>query len=455
MSAVNELLRVLNNEVGYLEKKSNSNLDDKTANAGKNNYTKYSRDMAKIGAYSIQGAAWCDCFADWALVQAVGIENAYRLLGGWSAYTPTSASYYKKMGRWYTSNPQVGDQIFFKNSTRICHTGWVVEVSGSTIYTIEGNTSGGSAVIANGGGVFKKKYSTSNSRIAGYGRPDYASVDNSKVTLKDAQETLKKALKIIPSDTTVTLKDAQEMLKKALKINPTTSYTKTEEVKEANKSYLSVGDTGAEVSELQRNLNTVLNAGLAIDGDFGSATKAALKTFQSKYGLTADGLYGKNSRAKMDEVLKSINSKTTSSTPAASTSTGNSVIRDGQIHANNFSGAGLNPDGVRGPATIKGGVKVLQTAMNLDYKAGLVVDGAFGTKSVNALGKHTVRRGETQYMVTALEILLMLKGYNPNGVECPGQFGSGLESTVKRYQSDNGLTADGIAGPATFKSLIS
>ena len=32
-------------EVGYLEKKSNASLDNKTANAGSNNYTKYGRDM--------------------------------------------------------------------------------------------------------------------------------------------------------------------------------------------------------------------------------------------------------------------------------------------------------------------------------------------------------------------------------------------------------------------------
>ena len=34
-------------QVGYLEKKSNSNLDSKTANAGYNNYTKYARDFDK------------------------------------------------------------------------------------------------------------------------------------------------------------------------------------------------------------------------------------------------------------------------------------------------------------------------------------------------------------------------------------------------------------------------
>ena len=49
----------------------------------------------------------------------------------------------------------------------------------------------------------------------------------------------------------------------------------------------------------------------------------------------------------------------------------------------------------------------------------------------------------------------MLKGFNPNGVECPGQFGSGLENCVRSYQSSRGLGADGIAGCNTLKNLIS
>ena len=57
-------------------------------------------------------------------------------------------------------------------------------------------------------------------------------------------------------------------------------------------------------------------------------------------------------------------------------------------------------------------------------------------------------------MVTALEILLMLNGYNPQGVECPGNFGGGLEAAVRQYQKEYGLNVDGIAGRNTFKSLI-
>ena len=136
------------------------------------------------------------------------------------------------------------------------------------------------------------------------------------------------------------------------------------------------------------------------------------------------------------------------------TSGGNAVIRDGQIHLNNFTGAGIAVDGYDGPKTRKGAVMVLQTGLNMDYRSGLDVDGILGASTLQALGNHYVCLKECQYMVTALEILLMLKGYNPQGVECPGSFGSGLESAVRQYQKDHGLTVDGIAGRNTFMSLL-
>ena len=144
-------------------------------------------------------------------------------------------------------------------------------------------------------------------------------------------------------------------------------------------------------------------------------------------------------------------SSTSSSTSGSSSKT---IVKNGQKYANSFAKANISVDGIRGTNTKKAGVKVLQTALNKDYKSGLDVDGIAGTKTIKALGNHYVKRGETQYMVTACEILLMLKGYDPKGYETPGQFGSGCEKAVKEYQKDHGLSADGICGVKTFKSLI-
>lgn len=185
MYSVAKIIEIATNEVGYLEKNSNASLDSKTANAGSKNYTKYSRDLVKwVEKPYAQGVAWCDIFVDWCFISAYGKDGAKKLLNGWSAYTPTSAQYFKNIKSFYTS-PKVGDVIFFKNDTRICHTGLVYKVDATNVYTIEGNTSSGSnTVIPNGGGVFKKLYTLGNSRIAGYGRPKYDDIEDAVIPQK-------------------------------------------------------------------------------------------------------------------------------------------------------------------------------------------------------------------------------------------------------------------------------
>lgn len=199
---VTKLLKVALAEVGYTEKKSKSNLDNKTANAGSNNYTKYARDLDAISGFyngKKQGYAWCDVFADWCFVTAFGEELARKLtrqtkgrtLGAGCKY---SMGYYRNDGNFYTA-PKVGDQIFFYGSTdnkidktKIAHTGLVYEVSASEVVTIEGNARETYGVTPNGGMVCIKRYPISYEYIAGYGRPDYSLVTENKEYVPTVEE---------------------------------------------------------------------------------------------------------------------------------------------------------------------------------------------------------------------------------------------------------------------------
>ena len=158
-----ELIAIAKAEVGYLEKATNKDLDSKTGNAGKNNYTKYARDLHKAGYYqaSKQGFAWCDMFVDWCHWIASGKDpaEAQRVIcqtGPYGAGCTESAQYYKNQKRLF-QDPKPGDQIFFWDSKKTCvaHTGIVSKVDSTYVYTIEGNTSGAAEVVANGGGVFE------------------------------------------------------------------------------------------------------------------------------------------------------------------------------------------------------------------------------------------------------------------------------------------------------------
>lgn len=112
--------------VNYLEKKSNSQLESFTSNAGYNNYNMFAPHAKKETGSTVyaNGVAWCDIFVDDMFIRALGAKRAKELLGGWSAYTPTSANYLTKVAtKVAPTNAKYGDIIFFKNSTRICHTG--------------------------------------------------------------------------------------------------------------------------------------------------------------------------------------------------------------------------------------------------------------------------------------------------------------------------------------------
>ena len=129
---------------------------------------------------------------------------------------------------------------------------------------------------------------------------------------------------------------------------------------------------------------------------------------------------------------------------------GNQIIKKGQEHAIQFTGVKIQVDGKTGPETEKMKARVLQVALNKDYKAGLNPDGIFGSASKKALGKHYVAKGETQWMVTAAEILMELNGINPNGVEKPGTYGNGL---VKAAKTKFGGTGTKITASQFLKLL--
>ncbi len=62
----------------------------------------------------------------------------------------------------------------------------------------------------------------------------------------------------------------------------------------------------------------------------------------------------------------------------------------------------------------------------------------------------TIKRGSTGSDVEECQELLNRHGYITS---VDGVFGAGTESSVKQFQSANGLTADGVVGPDTWAAL--
>ena len=217
---------------------------------------------------------------------------------------------------------------------------------------------------------------------------------------------------------------------------------------------LKVGSRGAAVQDVQKKLIALgYNVGsTGADGVFGNATKNAVIKFQKSVGISQDGIVGSVTLAKLNEAYNNRNKG--QSVTSTTSYTGKDYVRKAQVHMNNFAGAGLATDGLWGANSRKGLVKCLQRALNKDNKLKLGEDGIRGNATNNALGTHYVKRGETQYLVTFVEIGLMALGYYNSSVEAPGVFGGGLETAVRNFQKANGLICDGIAGKGTILKIL-
>lgn len=140
-----ELIKTASEEIGYIGKKSNSQLDDKTANA-QGKYTKYARDLYNASYYNgnKNGYDYCCVFVDWCFWKASGcdkkIADKYKPVGIYGA----GVNYIKGMFPKDRIDmvPRVGDQIIYKTTKgELYHTGIVsnVDMEHGTIDTIEGN----------------------------------------------------------------------------------------------------------------------------------------------------------------------------------------------------------------------------------------------------------------------------------------------------------------------------
>ena len=102
-------------------------------------------------------------------------------------------------------------------------------------------------------------------------------------------------------------------------------------------------------------------------------------------------------------------------------------------------------DGYPGPKSKAAAIRVFQ------YFAKVSIDGVFGQKSKEACP--VVEPGTSWSKWTRLvQGMLYYHGYNPKGFD--GVYGNGCKNAVKVFQKDNGITADGEAGPNTFAKFF-
>ncbi len=224
------------------------------------------------------------------------------------------------------------------------------------------------------------------------------------------------------------------------------------------------GQVSGCVTELQTLLDQH-GAAVAVDGNFGPGTYAAVRTFQSETGLGIDGIAGPATKARLVDTGGSVPAPIDLRLPSCPVD-----IAEGQISGCvtelqdllNRSGAHISVDGNFGAGTL-GAVETFQRAHGLGAD-GIVGPGTraalYGTtptpSPVSNLNSsacpYLMRQGEVDGCVTELQSLLSAHGH-PVGVD--GNFGPGTRAAVVAFQTSalGGAQADGIVGPLTKAAL--
>ena len=121
---------------------------------------------------------------------------------------------------------------------------------------------------------------------------------------------------LLPGD--ILLNDAHHTATNITKGKEAVSSNTSATTGSSDRNYLQKGDTGSEVKTMQTMLIACgYSCGTAgVDGDFGTATDAAVRAFQKAQKLTVDGLYGPASKAALEALYNTQTGAGTSSTKA-------------------------------------------------------------------------------------------------------------------------------------------
>ena len=220
---------------------------------------------------------------------------------------------------------------------------------------------------------------------------------------------------------------------------------------------LRMGDSGSAVKDLQTKLKKLGYYDGTVDSTFGSGTYAAVKAFQKKYNLTADGVAGSETLKKLDSAYKNADSdKDDGSLRKGATG---SAVKNLQTELKKLGFYNASIDGDYGDTTVAA-VKAFQKKYNL------TADGVAGSETLKKLDSayknadsntstddDSLRKGATGTAVKTLQTNLKKLGFYTAYID--GSFGATTESAVKAFQRKYGLTADGVAGSATLKKIES
>lgn len=246
---------------------------------------------------------------------------------------------------------------------------------------------------------------------------------------------------------------------------------------------LRLGSRGTAVLQLQQALNALGYDTNGADGKFGKGTERAVKAYQQANGLTADGKAGVKTLAQLYSGSSVSGSTSGTASSEIYTAKNPNTLQSGDSGSkvtqlqNALKLLGFYTGGVDG----KFGSGTKKAVMQFQRVNGLTVDGLAGTQTQKLLYSQvdsgvsggssssgssssgtssgtsgftrTLRKGYTGADVIAVQQKLKELGFYSGSVD--GVYGTGSIAAVKKFQQQNGLTADGLVGSRTYTALMS
>jgi len=214
---------------------------------------------------------------------------------------------------------------------------------------------------------------------------------------------------------------------------------------------LELGSEGDAVRTLQKRLKELGYLSGTVDGSFGEATENAVRAFQKRNGLTADGKAGKATLSRLYSGGAQANTSLREGDDSGEVRTLQTALRKLGYYTGPIDGSygtstsdavrafqilnGLTPvDGVAGKATL---AKL--------YSSDAV------PASDAAVDYDTARPGDRGELVVEIQDCLIEMGYLE---KITGVYDDATVEAVKAFQRKKGLTPDGVAGGRTLEVLF-
>ena len=206
---------------------------------------------------------------------------------------------------------------------------------------------------------------------------------------------------------------------------------------------LEKGSTGSDVKDLQTKLKKLGYYDAYVDGDYGDTTVAAVKAFQKKYNLTADGVAGSETLKKLDSAYKNADSNTSTDDDSLRKGATGTAVKTLQTNLKKLGFYTAYVDGSFG-STTESAVKAFQK------KYGLTADGVAGSATLKKIESAVASASSGKITTERLDWFNGGKNVIPNGAVFQiKDVSTGLIFSARRQSGGNHMDAEPLTAEDT------